>query len=96
VKAVASEIKAMGRRSLSITVDVRYGASLEDLLRAVLEAFGNVHTLFNSAGRIKRLLTIESTESDWREILDTNLIGILRACQVFGREHAGNGVRANY
>lgn len=51
---VAAEIEAIGRRSLSITVDVNDGTSLEHLLSAVLNAFGKVDILVNSAGRIMR------------------------------------------
>jgi len=80
VKAIAGEIEAMGCRSLSITVDVNDRASLEHLLSAVLDAFEKVDILVNSAGRIKRGPTMDSSESDWHEILDTNLMGVLRAC----------------
>ncbi len=85
VKAVATQIEAVGCRSLPVTVDVNDRASLEKLLSAVLDAFENVDILVNSAGRIKRGPSMDSPESDWQEILDTNLMGVLRACQIFGR-----------
>jgi NAD(P)-dependent dehydrogenase (short-subunit alcohol dehydrogenase family) len=85
VKAVAAQVEAIGSRSLSVTVDVNDRASLEELLSAVLDAFGSVDILVNSAGRIKRGPSMDSPESDWQEILDTNLMGVLRACQIFGR-----------
>jgi len=85
VKAIAAEIEAVGCRSLSIPVDVNDRASMEHLLSAALGAFGKVDILVNSAGRIKRGPTMDSSESDWHGILDTNLMGVLRACQIFGR-----------
>jgi NAD(P)-dependent dehydrogenase (short-subunit alcohol dehydrogenase family) len=85
VKAIAAEIEALGCRSLSIPVDVNDRASMEHLLSAALGAFGKVDILVNSAGRIKRGPTMDSSESDWHRILDTNLMGVLRACQIFGR-----------
>ncbi len=90
-KAVASEIEALGCRSLSITVDVNDRGSLEHLLSAVLEAFGKVDILVNCAGRIKRGPTLDSPDRDWQEILDTNLLGVLRACQIFGRHMLQRG-----
>jgi len=39
----------------------------------------------NSAGRTKKAPTIDFSEIDWNDILETNLTGILRACQIFGR-----------
>lgn len=91
VKAVAAEIKGVGGQNLSITVDVNGKSSLEHLLSATLDAFGKVDILVNSAGRIKRGPTIDSSESDWHDILDTNLMGVLRACQVFGRHMLQRG-----
>ncbi len=91
VRAVAAEIEAVGGRSLPITVDVNDRGSLEHLLSAVLDAFGKVDILVNSAGRIKRGPTMDSSESDWQQVLDTNLMGVLRACQIFGRQMLQGG-----
>ena len=91
VKAVAAEIEAIGCHSLSITVDVNDRGSLEHLLSAVLDAFGKVDILVNSAGRITRGPTMDSSERDWQELLDTNLMGVLRACQIFGRHMLQKG-----
>jgi NAD(P)-dependent dehydrogenase (short-subunit alcohol dehydrogenase family) len=85
VNTIAAAIEAVGSRSLSATVDVNDRTSLEQLLATVLDRLGSVDILVNSAGRIKRGPTIDSSEKDWQEILDTNLMGVLRACQVFGR-----------
>jgi NAD(P)-dependent dehydrogenase (short-subunit alcohol dehydrogenase family) len=63
-------------------------ASLEQLLDAALKSFGKVDILVNSAGRTKRAPTIDFSEKDWNDILETNLTGILRACQIFGRHMA--------
>jgi NAD(P)-dependent dehydrogenase (short-subunit alcohol dehydrogenase family) len=84
VEAVAAEIEALGRRSLRVTSDVTDRSSLEILLRAALEAFGKVDILVNSAGYNQRAPTLDFPEADWNRLIDTNLTGTLRACQVFG------------
>src|SRR6185437_14231372 len=86
VKAAAEEIRKIGRRTLVQPADVKDKASLESLLHAVREEFGHVDILVNSAGMTRRTPTLELPESEWSEILETNLTGALRACQVFGRE----------
>jgi NAD(P)-dependent dehydrogenase (short-subunit alcohol dehydrogenase family) len=48
--------------------------------------FGKVDILVNSAGRTKRQPTLDFSEEDWNDILETNLTGTLRACQIFGRQ----------
>jgi NAD(P)-dependent dehydrogenase (short-subunit alcohol dehydrogenase family) len=85
VDAAAQEIESRGKRSLRVSSDVTDRGSLERVLEASIEAFGKVDILVNSAGRTKRAPTIEFTEEDWNNILDTNLTGTLRAAQVFGR-----------
>jgi NAD(P)-dependent dehydrogenase (short-subunit alcohol dehydrogenase family) len=91
VKGVASEIEAIGRRTVSVTADVRDRSSLEHLLSCALDTFGKVDILVNSAGRIKREPTLDSSEDDWRDIMDTNLMGVLRSCQIFGRHMLERG-----
>jgi NAD(P)-dependent dehydrogenase (short-subunit alcohol dehydrogenase family) len=85
VNALADEIEAIGRRSLRITCDVADRGSLEALLKACLGAFGKVDILVNAAGITKRAPTVDYAEADWNRILDTNLTGTLRTCQIFGR-----------
>lgn len=86
VKSVASEIELLGRATLAQTCDVSDRKSLESLLAAVCDKFGGVEILVNSAGTTKRTPTLEVTDSEWGRILETNLNGTLRACQVFGRK----------
>jgi NAD(P)-dependent dehydrogenase (short-subunit alcohol dehydrogenase family) len=85
VNETADEIEALGRKSLRIAADVCDRGSLERLLAATLEKFGKVDILVNCAGIIKRTPTIDIPEEDWNNIINTNLTGTLRACQVFGR-----------
>jgi NAD(P)-dependent dehydrogenase (short-subunit alcohol dehydrogenase family) len=65
--------------------------SLEKLLAETVSRFGKVDILVNSAGKIKRAPTLTFPEDDWREIIDTNLTGTLRACQVFGKHMLEHG-----
>src|SRR5580704_10177375 len=85
VESVAKEIEMLGRRTLRATCDVADRASLEKLLEECLGAFKKVDILVNSAGRTKRAPTLDFSEPDWNAIMDTNLTGTLRACQIFGR-----------
>jgi NAD(P)-dependent dehydrogenase (short-subunit alcohol dehydrogenase family) len=88
VEATAREVEALGRRALRRTSDVTDRVSLEQVLDAALKSFGKVDILVNSAGRTKRAPTMDFSEQDWNDILETNLTGILRACQIFGRHMA--------
>jgi NAD(P)-dependent dehydrogenase (short-subunit alcohol dehydrogenase family) len=85
VDETANEIEARGRNTLRQTSNVCDRASLETLLAATLDRFGKVDILVNCAGKIKRTPTLTVPEEEWADILNTNLTGALRACQIFGK-----------
>lgn len=84
VDAVAREIEAAGRRTLRVAADVSDRASLDRLRDAAVAAFGKVDILVNSAGKTRRVPTLELEEAEWQDIMEVNLTGTLRACQAFG------------
>jgi NAD(P)-dependent dehydrogenase (short-subunit alcohol dehydrogenase family) len=84
VEITAAEIEGLGRKTLRYVSDVSDRTSLENLLRKCVTELGKVDILVNSAGRTKREPTLNVGEDDWNAILETNLTGTLRACQVFG------------
>jgi NAD(P)-dependent dehydrogenase (short-subunit alcohol dehydrogenase family) len=85
VDETAAEIERRGRKTLRLASDVCNRASLEQLLAATLDKFGKVDILINCAGKIKRTPTLTMPEEEWTDIIDTNLTGTLRACQIFGK-----------
>ena len=91
VDETAAEIEARGRKTLRLAADVCDRASLETLLAAALDKFGKVDILINCAGKIKRTPTLTVPEEEWADILNTNLTGTLRACQVFGKAMLDRG-----
>ena len=91
VEKTAAEIEARGRRTLRLTSDVKDRASLVSLREAVLEFFGKVDILINCAGTTKRAPTVSFSEADWDHIIETNLTGTLRGCQVFGEAMLAQG-----
>ena len=91
VDAVASEIQSLGRRTARICSDVTDRASLERLLSECVRQLGPVDILINCAGIAMRKPTLEISEEDWASVLDVNLAGTLRGCQIFGRHMLERG-----
>jgi NAD(P)-dependent dehydrogenase (short-subunit alcohol dehydrogenase family) len=91
VDAAAAEIEALGRRTCRLQSDVSDRQSLENLLKETVGELGKVDILVNSAGQTKREPTMDVDEETWNSILETNLTGTLRACQVFGKHMIENG-----
>ena len=91
VDEVAAAIEARGRRTLRQPADQTDRAQIEALLDACVRAFGKVDILCNCAGKIKRTPTLTVSEAEWQDIVDTNLTGMLRCCQVFGKHMLDRG-----
>lgn len=83
VDEVAGAIEARGRGTLRLTADVTDRASLERVRDACLSQWGRVDVLICAAGVTRKAATLDMSESDWALVLETNLTGTLRACQVF-------------
>jgi NAD(P)-dependent dehydrogenase (short-subunit alcohol dehydrogenase family) len=91
IDEVAAAIEGKGRRSLRVAADVSARASLDALLAEAVKAFGKVDILVNCAGKTGRVPTLDVTDAQWNDIFETNLTGMLRSCQVFGRHMLERG-----
>jgi NAD(P)-dependent dehydrogenase (short-subunit alcohol dehydrogenase family) len=91
LQEVASEVERLGRRTVRMASDVTDRSSLVRLLDAAISSLGCVDILVNCAGRIKRAPTLDFSEREWADILDTNVTGTLRGCQVFGHHMLERG-----
>ena len=91
VGIVATEIEKLGRRSMRVTSDVLDRASVQALHDAVLREFGKIDILVNAAGVTHKSPTLEESEAEWSRVVETNLTGTLRACQIFGATMARAG-----
>jgi NAD(P)-dependent dehydrogenase (short-subunit alcohol dehydrogenase family) len=91
VEETAAEIERRGRQTLRLCSDVGQRPSLEKLLAESLRRFTKIDILINCAGITKRMPTLNMPEEEWVRIMDTNLTGTLRACQIFGKHMLERG-----
>jgi NAD(P)-dependent dehydrogenase (short-subunit alcohol dehydrogenase family) len=91
VSSAAQAIRGRQRRSLDVTCDVTQRASIEALQEAVTREIGPPDILVNCAGTTKRQPTLDVSEDNWNQIMEVNLNGTLRACQVLGRKMVERG-----
>ena len=91
VDEAAIQIESKGRRALRLTSDVGDRATLQRLHDETIRAWGKVDILINCAGKIKRAPTLDFPEDIWDDIMNTNVTGTLRACQIFGRHMLERG-----
>ena len=86
-----AEIQALGRRAVSLDLDVRDQESIERMAAEAEAAFGQIHILVNNAGMNIRKPALEVTWDDWNQILDTNLRGTFFVAQAVARRMIPKG-----
>lgn len=85
LKEFEAEIKALGRRAVSLELDVRDHTSIKRMVSAAHEHFGRIDILVNNAGCNVRKPALDVTWDDWNLILDTNLRGSFFVAQAVAR-----------
>src|ERR1700680_4144560 len=85
LRAFEAEIKGLGRRAVSLELDVRNLESIERMAAEAENAFGHLDVLVNNAGCNVRKPALDVTWDDWNLILDTNLRGSFFVAQALAR-----------
>ena len=78
-----SELKTAGGTVLGVRTDVSKRKDVERLASQALEAFGQVHLLFNNAGVAAGGAAWEATWNDWEWVTGVNLWGVIHGVKVF-------------
>ncbi len=91
IDEVASEIEALGRRTLRRTCDVMDSAQITAFRDEVVKQLGSVDILLNAAGKTIRKPTAAMTIDEWHSVMDTNLTSMVVACQAFHEPLAKSG-----
>jgi NAD(P)-dependent dehydrogenase (short-subunit alcohol dehydrogenase family) len=86
-----AEIRALGRRAVSLELDVRDHTSIQRMAAQADAAYGQVHILVNNAGCNVRKPALDVTWDDWNLILDTNLRGSFFVAQAIARGMIARG-----
>lgn len=86
-----NQVKALGRRAISLELDVRDHGSIERMVASAEQAFGCIDILVNNAGCNVRKPAVDVTWDDWNQILDTNLRGSFFVAQAVARRMIPRG-----
>jgi NAD(P)-dependent dehydrogenase (short-subunit alcohol dehydrogenase family) len=91
LRAFETEIRGLGRRAVSLELDVRKLESIERMAAEAEKAFGRLDILVNNAGCNVRKPALDVTWDDWNLILDTNLRGSFFVAQAVARRMIARG-----
>ena len=87
----AAEVRAAGRRALTVPLDVTQRPSIRALVKRVVDEWDHIDILVNNAGINVRQFAVDVTEEAWDRIVDTNLKGVFFCSQAVGRHMIARG-----
>lgn len=85
LRETVSAIASLGRGVLPLSCDVTQPRQILRVVERTLAHFGKVDILVNNAGIIRRAPAREYSDSDWHEVLATNLTAVFHFCQAVGK-----------
>jgi len=91
VDAVGEEIRSLGRRSLPLAVDVTDEAQVQQMVERVVQEYGHLDILINSAGIVALKPTVEFPAEEWRKIIRVNLEATFLCCKEAGKVMLAQG-----
>ncbi|MGD0802655.1 MAG: 3-oxoacyl-ACP reductase family protein [Candidatus Bathyarchaeia archaeon] len=78
---VASEIKSMGSRAITIKADVSNQDQVKKMIVEITRSFGGIDILVNNAGILIPTSLMETTEDGWDQVMAINLKGPFNCIQ---------------
>ena len=94
-RATAEELRQAGCAAEAYQVDVAQRSGVDSLVSHVVERYGRLDVVVNSAGLNRRYPMAEITEADYDTIMDVNLKGTFNVCQAAGRAMLNLGIRGS-
>jgi 3-oxoacyl-[acyl-carrier protein] reductase len=88
-ESVADEVRALGRRALTVVSDVGDAQAVQALAERVVAEFGRVDILVNNAGSRRgadRQPVTELPLQEWHRVVDTNLDGTFYMSRAFAQQ----------
>jgi NADP-dependent 3-hydroxy acid dehydrogenase YdfG len=77
----AKQIEASGGKATALVADMRDPAQVRGLVDQAVEATGRLDIMVNNAGLSHPAAIIEGEPEEWRDMLETNILGLLVGCQ---------------
>jgi len=85
---VAEEVRALGRKSWPVALDVSDAKAVAEAAEKILSDTGKVDILVNNAGVTRDGLVMRMSDEDWDVVLNTNLKGAFAFTKALSRAFA--------
>ena len=78
---VAAEITEQGGEVLTVSTDLRVRTEVESLIQQTVDKFSRIDILVNNAGINPRGPFLESTDEEWEQGWQINVMGVVNCCR---------------
>jgi NAD(P)-dependent dehydrogenase (short-subunit alcohol dehydrogenase family) len=86
IDEAASEVEALGRRALALTVDVTDSAQVDDMVRRTVDELGRLDVMCNHAGSgSARYPLTEMPDDEWDSLVRVNLTSVMYGTRAAAR-----------
>jgi 3-oxoacyl-[acyl-carrier protein] reductase len=80
-EAVATEIRALGRRAFAVQGDMADTGGMKEIVAKVMQELGTITILVNNAAITRDGLLLRMKQADWDAVIQTNLTGVFALTQ---------------
>ena len=86
MEEAAEEVRRQGTKALTIQTDTTDSAQVQTMAERTVAEFGRIDILVNATDLLFAKPFLETSESEWRRVLDVNLTSVFHCCQAVGEQ----------
>lgn len=86
LSTTVDKIAQTGGRCENVLLNIKDRESVDSAVKDIIDKFGKIDILVNSGGAYHKKPTMDVSDEDWGDVIDTNLNGVFRVCRAVGRK----------
>jgi NAD(P)-dependent dehydrogenase (short-subunit alcohol dehydrogenase family) len=81
----AGEVQRLGRKAMAIPTDLTKSFEVQKMVKQAISELGKIDILVNASDLVLAKPFLETTEDEWRRVMEVNVTSAFLCCQAVGR-----------